>query len=198
MKTHLTILYEDCRGQLLNFGLHKLVMACVFDRLNGEAHLLYGAVRDYQAKGDANLLRKCCHDVEEIAPDGHPVVAVFDNDRIRRLLGLPTTTSDADVKAAIKSRKTSAGSMEVALLKENTESLLRSAQHCGVDISADLVERAVERKELNARDVIFGRVANPEKRALRDCVLEKNDSLGELVRCLSSLLMPRLFPSAAP
>jgi hypothetical protein len=82
-----TVLYEDKRGVSQGFGLHTLVKACVFDAINGDrVWIERDALKDCRPyNGDGNLLRGCREDADLIAADGRTIVAVFDDDGVRRL-----------------------------------------------------------------------------------------------------------------
>jgi hypothetical protein len=75
----IVILYEDKRGPTKDFGLHKLIEACIYDIVDGQRHVLVRALEGRQSNGDSKLLRVCRQDIGDISPKGHPVVAVFDN-----------------------------------------------------------------------------------------------------------------------
>ena len=57
-----TVLYEDQRGETRDFALHRLVMACVYDRTGGERHHVEALVEARPQKGDAKLRQACRED----------------------------------------------------------------------------------------------------------------------------------------
>ena len=183
-----TVLYEDKRGPTTEFGLHRFIIACVIDVLNGEYHRVKACLVDHQCKVDSKLLTKCRQDIPDISRAGCPVIAVFDNDRIRRLLRLPSNAADAAVRAEILRGKTDATPLCIVLLKENTESVLRAIGNCSQDIDLEMLAKAVDRKELIARDILFRQAAKAKTRTVRDCVLDANPSLKEMVDGLCHLL----------
>jgi hypothetical protein len=183
------ILYEDQQGANGQFGLHKFVMSCVFDAINGERHLIERRVEGRPLKGDSKLLESTRRDLNRIAADGRRVIAVFDNDRIRRLLKLPSTATDEDVCEAVKTDcEGDRTLLTVALLKENTESVLKAARECNPEIEQPLFEQAVTHKELFARDILFTSISRSAKRAVRDCILAKMPSMAALVATIREVL----------
>lgn len=198
MTVALTILYEDARGQAKGFGLHTLVKACVHDAINGDRHRVEGTLSDARPlKGVQNVLRACREDIDLIAADGRTVVAVIDNDAIRQHLKLPRTASDAQVEQEIKKGSRAPDRLHIALLKQNTESVLEAAAACDPSIEPDRIERAVKHKELLERDAILTELSRERARPTRDCVLDKMPSLRALVDLLGGMLSRR-SPSRPP
>lgn len=196
MSAGLTILYEDQRGEAKGFGLHTLVKACVFDLVNGERHRVEGTLRDARPlKGVQNVLRACRADFELIAADGRSVIAVIDNDAIRHHLELPRGATRERVEQEIKRGCASPDRLFVALIEENTESILEAAGACDPGLDGDRLRRAVEHKDLLERDAIFGEISRERARPVRDCVLAQVKSLQALVRLVESLLTPRAKPT---
>lgn len=183
-----TLLYEDQLGPTRRYGLHLFVMACVFDIVNGLRHRVEKCVESRPLKGNGNLLRSTRQDVGKIAADGRKVLSVFDNDRVRALLKLPADASDQVVELQIRSGYTGGeGSLDIFLLKENTESVLKAAATC-TEIDHELLASAVEHKNLLARDILFKRLATETHREARDCVLLSVPSIAALVTALSKLV----------
>ncbi len=72
-----------------------------------------------------------------------------------------------------------------------TASLTRGERPIGTSGDVDEVwVQAVDRKNLNARDIVLRRAASPPERALRDGVLERVPSLAYLVQKLVGALSP--------
>ena len=177
----IVILYEDTRGPTKDFGLHKLIEACIYDIVDGQRHLLVRALEGRQSNGDSKLLRVCRQDIGDISPKGHPVVAVFDNDRIRRLLGLARETEHTVVIDKIKHGCAAPAQLFVFLLEENMESVVEAAGLCDPSISRAMLTEAL-RKNLAARDVVLKEVCRGDKQTARDCVLGKVPSLQPLIQ----------------
>lgn len=145
----LTFLYEDQRGPRQGFGLHALVKACVFDAFNGERHRVEAMLGDHRPlKGVQNLLKACREEIGLIAADGRSVIAVFDNDQIRRQLKLPRAAGDDHVEREIRKGCQTPGLLVVVLLKENMETVLEAAAACDATLDAKRIERAVRHKDL--------------------------------------------------
>jgi len=194
-----TILYEDQRGHQRQFGLHELVKACVFDAVNGDRRRVEGMLADARPlKGVQNVLRACREDIDLIAADGRSVVAVVDDDVIRKHLGLPGDAADAAVEQAIKKGSRAPERLFVALIKQNTESVLAAAAACDPSLDAKRVERAVRHKDLLVRDAILVDLSRERARPLRECVLGRMPSLRGLVVILVCVLGASPAPAAPP
>jgi hypothetical protein len=180
------VLYEDQRGPRQGFGLHALVKACVSDALATEQrHVIEAALRDYRPlKGYANLLKACREELEDIAPDGRPVIAVFDNDKIRHLLKLAKSAPDKQVEQEIRKGSPPSAQLSIILLKQNMESVLTAAQACDPSIDPKRIELATVKKDLLERDAILAGVTSEQLRAVRDCILQKLPSFQALVDLL--------------
>jgi hypothetical protein len=184
----IVILYEDQRGPTRELGLHKLVEACVFDLVDGQRHLLARALDGRQSNGDAKLLRVCRQDVGDISPKGHPVVALFDNDRVRRLLGLSHQAERATVIAKIKEDCCAPAQLTVFLLEEKMESVVEAAGQCDPSTARHFLAEAL-RKNLAARDIVLKEACRGDKQAVRACILGKVPSLRPLIeQCARWLL----------
>ena len=182
-----TVLYEDQQGPRNRFGLHAFIMRCVCDDVpNEDMYKILARVEDRQMKGDSKLVKAVQRDLPKIARDGRPVIAVFDNDQIRRHLKLPSAT-DNEVCAAIK--EGSQGNIHVILLKENTETILVAAQDCGAAEFCDVAElSSAIAKNLPARDIVFGKIAKKNAKHIRDCIREKVPSLRPLIDQIALLI----------
>jgi hypothetical protein len=174
------VLFEDARAPTTKSALDDLLVSCVADTLGFDDR--FGLRRWIQVslrKGNANLLDDCRR-VGDIAKRGELVVAVFDNDEVRKLLGMRPKATATQVEAAIKKNCPNPTRLRVVLLDRNMESPLRGARACGVDAPEDLWASAVEKKRLNARDQILKKLAFGA-RALRDCVRKRLPSFEQLV-----------------
>jgi hypothetical protein len=151
-------------------------------------------------KGVQNLLRACREDIDLIAADGRTVVAVVDNDEIRRQLKLPHAATDEHVEREIRKGCRAPERLLVVLLKENMESVLKAAAACDPGLDVKRMERAVRHKDLLERDAILMELARERARPLRDCVLRKVPSLQALVDLIGQTLglleaPPRVTPA---
>jgi hypothetical protein len=183
------VLYEDKRGPLKGFGLHELVKACVCDELadKGRQDILQALSDCRPQKGDTNLLKACRKDADDIARDGRDIIAVFDNDQIRRLLKLPAKAPDERVHQEIR-KGTSSGRLHIVLLKQNMESVLDAAHACDPSIDPKRIELAIKKKDLLERDAILTRLTGPSFQSVRDCIREKLPSFNALIGLLRDLI----------
>jgi hypothetical protein len=125
--------------------------------------------------------------VDDIAADGRPVVAVFDNDRIRRLLKLPATATDTRVLQEIL-KGTTSDRLHVILLNRNMESVIKAAHECDPSIGQERVELALKKKDRLERDAILTRLTGPQFRSVRDCIRDKLPSFQALIDLLCELI----------
>jgi len=180
-----TILYEDQRGPSKGFGLHRFGVACVFDEVDGERHKVEKLLEDFRPlKGNSKLLRAVQEDIGGISFDGRPVVAVFDDDKARKLLQIPMEATDEEVVEELRSRCPREDVIAIILLKRNIETVIKQIRQAGLSVGEDLLRRALD-KELIARDAVFSMASKDINRGVRRRVIESNESLRELVKRLS-------------
>lgn len=182
-------LYEDS-GSRNDFGLHALVCACAGDHLaNPRTYELTKKTESRPLRGDGNL-RNACKDLDRTARRGQPVVAIFDADRVHRLLKLAPGAPLSDVIDAIKSESGSPPNLEVFVLERNLESVLDAIAQCHSSVNVGQLAEA-RRKRGNERDQILNAIANnPALRAVRDCIQERVPSLAAIVLAAARYLGP--------
>lgn len=184
-----TILYEDSAGERAEFALHDLVVRCVADRLDRDPRALRSALHGIPKKGNANVRRACRQDLVRLARDGRAVIAVYDNDRIRRMTNLPSDACKAQVSTCLKSDCDPSTQLRVVLLVENTETILLALRDLGVlqGREAMFVE-AIDRKVLASRDILFKDAVWRTTPEQRERLLEAVPSFGYLVSKLVTVL----------
>lgn len=200
MSLPITILYEDQRGPRRGFGLHAVVVSCVYDAIDGERHAVEARLQDARPlKGVHNVLRACCDDIDLLSVDGRWVVAVIDDDAIRRELKLPESAPEEEVLRVIASRSKRPDRLRIALLRRNTESLLGAMAACDRTVDAAQLDRATRKKDLLERDALLLALSRERARPTRDCVLGRMPSFLALVQtvidCLGKAVKPALDPS---
>lgn len=175
-----TILYEDSRVGSRGFGLHSLVLGCVADALSKDPFALGRVIKGIPKGGDAQLLRACRADTPHM--HGLTVIAVFDEDGIRRLLRLPTTAAAAEVRGAIQQGCSDPARLSIVLLQPNLEAVLRAAAECDPSLEGPRLQKALAKDRLE-RDALLEKIAfDRSRRPTRACILEKVPSLSELVQ----------------
>lgn len=175
----MVIFYEDQRGDEREFSLHTLVVIAIAERLGLPEALVKAQLRPFPAKGDSNLLRTCELDVPDMRE--RCFVALFDVDKLHRLLKLPRD-SEHDVLLAALRQRCSDERLHFMLLDRNTESL--------VEASAECLERPLpEIKTHLVRDKLLRAVARAVPSA-RDCVREKVPSFAAFIDRAAELLKP--------
>lgn len=113
-----TVFYEDdAGGQVTNFGLHILALACLADRWGEDRYSLNKLTRAAPQNGNAKLRKT----IRGLGPT-RDIVAVFDADKVRELYGQPTSSSDEAVVAAIQNE--AGPGVRVCLLNKNAEDVV--------------------------------------------------------------------------
>ena len=169
---HVTVIYEDRRSQVPEYGPHKFLMACVRDRsIQEHPDLVLGdRVRARVAKGNSKLL-KYLMDLNTDEPDGRQVVAIFDDDKIRDLAGLPGDACKAETIKTLRSKMDAPARVTLVLLARNIESVLEAIQRCAPDLVAPEVFQRALNKKPNERDLVFLKASERERSALRAAIL---------------------------
>lgn len=192
MTRPVTILYEDSAadGALKDYGPHLLVRQCVGDLL-GKSPWELKQLEGLPKNGASKIRNECRRFPPQIGRDGRVVVAVYDADKIHRETRLPAAACKGQIKEALRVGCSWQERLVVVLLERNIESVVEAVRACAPAIVADEVwGQAVDRKNLNARDVVLRRAASPPERALRECVLQRVPSLAYLVHKLVVALSP--------
>lgn len=123
----ITVLYEDQCSQPKNFGLHNLVLASLAaDQPTVPPNNLRHKVVGIPKKGDNKLKRVLEQELARLCNRG-PVVAVFDNDKIRRLMNLDKQACKREVLTALERCFQAGGNAAIVLLEQNAEDLLRAS-----------------------------------------------------------------------
>jgi hypothetical protein len=176
------VLYEDQRGMRPGFGPHELLVRLVADRLpRSDLWRLARGIREHPTRGNAKLLEKV-RDPDRVAPGGEVVVAVLDDDHVRTLLSLDQSACKSVVLGAIRKPCSSPGRLRIVLLERNVESILEALRpHAGaMGLPPDSFDRAVRRKDINARDRVLREASRQEHRLVRDALLVAMPSLRRL------------------
>jgi hypothetical protein len=179
-----TILYEDqaLEGEVKNYGPHLLVRQLVCDRL----HVSPWDLKQFEGvpkKGASKLRSECCSSRPKFGRDGRLVFAVYDADKVREQVKLPSTACKPQVKDVLRGESSLGDNLIVVLLEMNIETVIEAICTCDATIPAELREAAIRRKSLSARDILLKRAASPTAagRRLRDGVLHAVPSLVYLV-----------------
>jgi hypothetical protein len=188
VKALATILYEDQRApQKTRFGPHALVIACVADETGSDRWALEKRIEGIPKKGDSKLLHAVREDAADLTHDGRALVAVFDEDRVRKLLGLDTGACKTLVKDAIARGCTAGPLLEVVLLQRNIEDVVAAAARAlGKPLNDPQVERALGKHagHPEARDAILHAAASADV-AVRRAILAAVPSFARVVQGLA-------------
>jgi hypothetical protein len=184
MKALVKVLYEDQQAEgVSEFGLHLLVRRCVLDQLGWSddrwtdlKDWLYG----HATKGDTKLL-SACENAREARGFPH-VFAVFDDDKIRRRLGLTHEACTTMVRGTIQARSPFKDQLQVVLLGRNMESVVAAVERCKGRPESGKLKPPL-------RDSVLASIAwRPDHVALRECVLAGVPSLRYLVGKLAAIV----------
>lgn len=189
MTRPVTVLYEDQRGPTKGFGLHELVWRCVYDDIDHDEWACQRALDARPLKGVSKVLRACRDEAASISSDGRQIVAVVDDDAIRRELRLPRDATSEQVAKVVCEGSTAPEKVRVAVLVDNAESVIAAAAACDPAIDRSSVEIALRkgRGALEARDAVLTVVAWGAP-SVRACVRSRLPSFDELVRLLDPLV----------
>jgi len=182
MSPWIQILYEDklSPSSPKNFGLHVLVLACVGERYGRDRSTLTH-VTPYVCKGIDRLLRRC---QEPELLDGYArVIALCDDDEIRRHLKLPSTACRVQVAAAVRRDRRDAQRLLPVLLVENLETVLDAIAEIQGEAPSPGKARPPERERILLR---FVHRAAPEQ--LRE-LMQRVASFGYLIDRLERALV---------
>ncbi|HSO00830.1 MAG TPA: hypothetical protein VLS89_21210 [Candidatus Nanopelagicales bacterium] len=190
MTQPVTVLYEDSAadGSLKEYGPHLLVRQCVADRLGVESWTLR-QLEGMPRRGASKLRNDCRRIPPQVGRDGRVIVAVYDADKIHRDVQLPATACKAQMKEILAAECAWRERLVIVFLEKNLETVLSAIRACSSQLVAEETwQRAVSRKDRNARDIILKEAARPPNRPLRELVLQRVPSLGYLVGKLSAAL----------
>jgi hypothetical protein len=168
------ILYEDERGGVRDFPLHTLVVNSVADRLGLQPAQLKHRFEDIPKKGDSKLLKAC----ETEAPRmlHRVIVAIFDADKLHRLLKQPRDTSREELLQQLRAR-CSDPRLVILLLEDNVESLVSAAATClGRDVP--------DQKSNTSRDKVLAAAAWAAD-TVRTCIREALPSFAHITEELA-------------
>lgn len=175
----ITVFWEDQRGpQPKAFGPHALLLACLSDDTGLDRWDLATMVVAIPKKGDTKLKAALARDAVKAANAG-PVVFVFDNDRVRELLGLSKVACKPEVIKSIGT--TCEVQVAVVLLENNVEDLLNACRRAAGEAEIS------DKLSPNERDAVFYRAAIAH-RATRDRIRMDAPSFDRLVRYVRARL----------
>lgn len=152
------VMYEDQRTDSSGFAFHDMVCQLVLDSGEFDSTLYDFRKNKLLAnpqKSDGKMLRKLKNDTKLILRK-HKLVAVFDLDKVRRLLSLASNACRRSICNKIK-ENCGTDKVDVVLIDQNIESVIKQIQSFGrVDVTPDLFEQALKKKLLS-RDAVFAR-----------------------------------------
>ena len=124
-------------------------------------------------KGNGNVLGKCVKDGQKLASENRRIFAVLDQDKLGELLKLKGTPCLREVLANLADRCDAKESIEFVFIKKNLESVIEAIRDSDVAgfVRAEIFERALNKKELAARDSLFCQFADNTK-DVREKLLE--------------------------
>ncbi|MBN2494958.1 MAG: hypothetical protein JXR96_10240 [Deltaproteobacteria bacterium] len=180
------VLYEDQRDPAGDFPFHELILSCVYDSIDRNRQILTEKIKGNPKKGNSKLLRSLREDLSCLRDSCQHVIAVFDDDKVRELIGLGKKAKEQEVIEEIKASLPDCAS--IFLLKKNMETVIGDIGECDGAIDQNLLDSALNKRSLNARDRVIKRAVPINRHELRECILEKNPSLKSIVDGVCGLL----------
>ncbi|MCX6359345.1 MAG: hypothetical protein NT029_06055 [Armatimonadetes bacterium] len=178
-----TVFYEDQLGiAVKDFGPHTLLLQCLADRTGGAYFDLGREVVAVPKKGNNKLL--ACLRGEDCRRAIHrgPACAVFDEDKVRKMLALPATACKSAALAAL--REGAEEPLAIILLERNVETLVRACLEALCEPAPpDLHKHEVRDRALNR--LACGGSPDQRRRVLVAC-----PSFARLVNAVAAALEP--------
>jgi hypothetical protein len=174
----ITVLYEDRAVKTYdNYGPHMLLLACVADVIAVDRWSLQSTIKAVAKGGDSQLKATLREEGADLAGAG-PLVAMFDDDQVRRCYGLRKDACKRAVLDAITNEAT--GSPTLILLQQNMEDLIAAC--------CDVLGRPISVKKPSERDAILQAAAAAD-RPVRDAILrhDRKTAFDRLVRAVVRL-----------
>jgi hypothetical protein len=189
------ILYEDQAAGMVNeYGPHKLVCWLTWDRTHAtggtiEFHELRRRLIGYPRKGVDKVRAACQYELADLANDGSLVIALVDNDRIRRHLKLPQDACRSVTTAELRKGCEPADRLRVVLLYDKMESVVDA-----VIAEMGLAKLGAKPSPIQ-RDAILGRACGIGQENVRRAVAARVASLAYLVDKIEAEL--KLAPTSS-
>lgn len=187
------VLYEDSadKGQINNYGLHRLVCQCVADRMQEPSprKLAKDHFQAIPCNGIEKLQARLKDDGDMLGKGGRRIIAVPDGDKIREKLGLPSSACRSQVVQIVRRLVVSQTPLSVVLLERNLESVLAAYLDDRWPPESQRL-RALHALSLGERDKSLHRAADGD-RSQRDRILQRVPSMARLVGQLESLYRNR-------
>jgi hypothetical protein len=189
------VLYEDSRAPGAKpFGPHRFVTQLASDRLEKGIEEVAKLVHANPRNGNSKLRTECQRNLEKLSNGPGTVIAVYDSDKVAKLVERPPAACRRDLIVELKRGCEPKESLTIVLLEENTETLLVELRRLeGGLVSDEEWRKAIDGKALNERDLIFTAASRRSKRELRAKLVAAVPSLGRLVDKIVNVA----FPSSA-
>ncbi len=183
--SNIEVLFENSRDdKTKGYGPGELLIVCVADDLKTDWWSVTRRISINPRNGVSKLIGDLDTLGTKLAKRAHLIVAVIDDDKVRRHLGLPADASRDRVIEAVRARATC--DVAVVLLDRNTETLVAAAARA-IDAPAEDVHQAIERKQHLARDRILTSAAH-RSRNTRDAIRREVPTFDELVKLVAEAL----------
>lgn len=199
------VLYEDSPTER-GFELHKLAVRCLHDDLSSKTQAdadgatsppaffaLLGRFKGWTMGGCNNVLKRCQTQFETLRASAPAIITVYDDDKLRPMLNKALHLSPPlapgcpceSYGEALRRGCPEPSALHVVRLEQNIESVLGAIQRLDLlPQRADDLTRAIRRKDLNSRDLVFGDLARERLRGERLRLREDMPSFDRLVRAL--------------
>jgi hypothetical protein len=188
-----TVLYEDKMSA--NFKgavpLHDLVMRLVEDHINGQTWLLQKQVEANPRNGVDNVLGTLKR--TKLLAGAGTLYVLVDRDVLPAHLGLLHTATDLELVEALRGRSNAPEQLHPFFLVPNLEGLLGAIQTCDRGLLPEEMKAALQ-KSPNDRDLVLREAKKAERRALRDCLRQRQPGLDGLATALAAQLVAQQAP----
>ena len=184
------ILYEDSAIDVTQYGPHQLVLQCLCDRRAGQQPWqIDRRVKPRPMNSNSKVRRACQSELDHLVGGSGAVVAVYDDDKIHKLTGLPKDACKTRMKLKLREGCATTERLVIVLLQGNIEIVLRAiVKHEPAIGSAATIALAVDHKKRNERDRILKAAARPDRGHLRERILQEVRSFAYLIDKVDLLL----------
>lgn len=180
------VLYEDSLRKH-EFEPHRFVCTCVLDRTGQNLGHLTIALQSRPMNG-VDAVIQAVRRGNEIATRGESLIALVDEDRVRRHLKLSAKKSGEEVEQHLGELCPQEVRFRAFVLERNLESLLRAVAECfKAHESIRASATAALNKDRFERDKAFKSAAKSVFSRERQCVTERLPSFGRFVQHLAEL-----------
>lgn len=190
------VFYEDQRGERGDFGFHRFICQLVIDRAGIDKDVYKverSLIEGIPLKGNGNVWRRCMKDLPLLSSRVRKVIAVYDEDKLGKLLGLTGVQCRMTLRNGLMEPCEPKNAIEVVLIKDNIETVIKAIRDSRLVsfINAKIFDRALGKNQLT-RDSVFIQCALKTDAETRKKLLEKLPDVDRLVTKIVETIQPKL------